>query len=121
MMEIATARRLMRRARVSDCGSPSTRQLLSEPKASSDTRDTRWASRVITHLRKSSCEPWEFLRRQPPEVAFRRRAPRSQGCEVRASSVLFDTEAGDKCPRKVISKQLSVISKNGEDQSTSTA
>lgn len=39
-MEMATARCLMRRARFSDCGSPSTKQLLSEPKASSDTRHT---------------------------------------------------------------------------------
>jgi hypothetical protein len=41
-----------------------------------------------------------FLRRQPPEVAFRRPAPRSQGCEVLASSVMFDTGGRAKCPSK---------------------
>jgi hypothetical protein len=31
-------------------------------------------------------------------VAYRRPAPRSQGCEVRASSVAFDTGVGNKFP-----------------------
>jgi len=38
------------------------------------------------------------LRHRPPEVTFRRPAPLSQGCEVRASSTPFDTGRRHKFP-----------------------
>src|SRR5258708_40201981 len=54
----------------------------------------------MTHLRKIACEPCVgVLRRQPPKIAIRRPAPRSQGCEVRTPSVLFDTGERAKCPQ----------------------
>src|SRR5437899_191087 len=62
--------------------------------------------RTHVWLRESSHTSGKFpatrgiLRRQPPKVAIRRPAPRSQGCEVRASSVMFDTGERAKCPEK---------------------
>jgi hypothetical protein len=79
-MEMATARRLMRRARFSNCGSPSTRQLCKEPKSGSGTRG---ASRVITHLQENFLRVMgRELRRRPPEVAAegRLRARRDVRC-----------------------------------------
>src|SRR5579885_1169745 len=94
-IEINKARCLMRRARFSDCGSPSTRQLCSEPNPLSDTR---WTSRVITHLQEFPASRGTKLRREPPEVAAggRHRARRDVRC---APSVLLDTEECDKCPK----------------------
>src|ERR1700738_498331 len=88
-MEIPSARRRILRARCCCVKSPSTRQLFREPNSDAQTPV---GSRYITHLQeKFPARCREFSRRQPPVVAYGRPAPRSQGCEVRASSVRLDT------------------------------
>ena len=93
-IETSIARRLPRRARFSISESPSSRQAFRDTLRSPESRPG-----TITHLRRMPLRAVGVLRHQPPEIAFRRPAPLSQGCEVRASSEPFDTTPKDKFPR----------------------
>src|ERR1700730_6357124 len=80
-------RTLLSRIRCS--GSPSTKQLCSEPKF---WRRTDSGSSDITHLHGKWCERGlRILRRRIPQNFLQEPAPRSQGCEVARVLIGLDT------------------------------
>jgi hypothetical protein len=89
-METKRARRLLRRPRASCTESPSTRQI--PRKLCSGLGET-----AITHLLNFAAS-FEGFATPASRVAFRKLAPLSQGCEVRASSAAFDTVKRNRFP-----------------------
>ena len=98
-IEIAKARRRMRRSRARCSALPSTKQPCREPKS---CRGLGPGSIDITHLHRKVLRERTGIVATPVSCGLlnyrRRPAPRSQGCEVRASSVILDTGRVDKFP-----------------------
>ena len=95
--EVSNALRRTRRSRARCSGSPSTKQLCSEP-------TFRWrtdsGSSDIAHLHENWCERLrrDSLRRRPLGYFLRKPTPRSQGCEVARVLPALDTTPEGKFP-----------------------
>src|SRR5277367_2723709 len=97
--EMIRALRRMRRSRARCSGVPSTKQPCREPNSFCGLGP---GSIDITHLHRKVLRVRTEIFATPASCGLlnyrRRPAPRSQGCEVRASSVIFDTVKRDKFP-----------------------
>ena len=97
--EMIRARRRMRRSRARCSGVPSTKQPCREPNSFCGLGP---GSIDITHLHRKVLRARTEISATPAScglLKYRRRpAPRSQGCEVRASSLKLDTSPVDKFP-----------------------
>src|SRR5271170_1194472 len=98
--DMIRARRRMRRSRARCSGLPSTKQPCKEPKSFCGLGP---GSIDITHLHRKVLRVRTEIFATPASCGLlnyrRKPAPRSQGCEVRASSRMLDTGEMDKFPR----------------------
>src|SRR5580658_5311236 len=104
--EIIKARRRMRRSRVRCSGLPSTKQPSKEAKSFSGREP---GSVDITHLHRKVLRERTEIFATPASCGLlnyrRRPAPRSQGCEVRASSVIGHQDGG-QVPERTSKRRL---------------
>jgi len=102
-MEMISARRRVRRSRARCSGVPSTKQPCREPNSLCGLALELGPDSIdITHLHRKVLRGRKEIFATPASCGLlnyrRRPAPRSQGCEVRASSVTLDTGMVNKFP-----------------------